>query len=102
MKNTIEKIVSWKVNLDRARVYISYFQLFMVFIVVLKQFENQFTTFVFAYPYVSFPILFFVFLLASVFVGYLDKKLKIKELEQKNLSNSNPVLMDILRELKNK
>jgi hypothetical protein len=33
-------------------------------------------------------------------LGYLDTKLGFREEEQRNLSNSNPVMMDMLNQIK--
>jgi hypothetical protein len=96
----IRKIARWKVHIDRSRIYISYIQLFLVAVVVLKQFENGFTNFVFKYPYFALPVLFFAFLGCSVVVGYLESKTGLKNEEMRHYSENNPVIMEILKHLK--
>jgi hypothetical protein len=41
-----------------------------------------------------------LFLLFSLILGYLDTKLGLREEELRNLSKSNPIMMDMLNELK--
>jgi hypothetical protein len=61
--------------------------------------ENRFTDYVFAHSIIALPVLFFIFILLSLVVGYIDSKLGLREEEIRNFSKSNPVLMDIQKSL---
>jgi hypothetical protein len=52
------------------------------------------------YIYLSIPVLFLLFIAFSLVIGYLDTTLGFKEEEQRNLSYSNPIMMDILKSVK--
>ena len=94
-------IVRWKVYFDRSRMYIGYIQFFLIGIVFLKSFkDNPLGEWIFKYAIVSIPIAFLVFVILSLVLGYFDSKLGLREEEQRNLSRSNPVMMEMLDQLK--
>lgn len=94
-------LIRWKVYFDRSRMYIGYIQFFLIGVVFLKSFkDNAFGEFIFKYALISIPIAFLVFILISLILGYLDSKLGFREEELRNLSKSNPVMMEMLAELK--
>jgi hypothetical protein len=81
--------------------YIGYIQFFMIGLVFFKSFKDTVIgELVYSYVYISIPILFVLFLLFSLVLGYLDSTLGLKEEEQRNLSQSNPIQMEILASLK--
>ena len=87
--------------IDRARMYIGYIQFFMIGVVFMEAFRDQsFGQFIFQYIYISIPILFILFIVGSIIIGYLDSRFGLREEELRNLSSSNPVLRDIQQELK--
>lgn len=93
--------VRWKIYIDRARMYIGYIQFFMIGIVFFESFRDKaLGRLVYEYMYISIPILFLLFLLFSLVLGYLDTRLGFKEEEQRNMSHSNPILMEILQSVK--
>ncbi|MGB3589371.1 MAG: hypothetical protein WBA23_22690 [Tunicatimonas sp.] len=93
-------LIRWKVYIDRARMYIGYIQFFMIGIVFMETFRNEpFGQLIFQYIYISIPILFVLFIVGSIIIGYLDSRFGLREEELRNLSSSNPVLRDIQREL---
>ena len=93
--------VRWKIYIDRARMYIGYIQFFMIGIVFFESFKDKtLGKLVYEYIYISIPVLFLLFLFCSLVLGYLDSRLGFKEEEQRNISKSNPVLMEILQSLK--
>lgn len=93
--------VRWKIYIDRARMYIGYIQFFMIGIVFFESFKDRaIGQLVYEYIYISIPILFILFILFSLVLGYLDSRFGFKEEEQRNISKSNPVLMEILKSVK--
>ena len=93
--------IRWKVYFDRSRMYIGYIQFFLIGIVFLQSYKDQpWGEFIFKYAIISIPIAFLLFILLSLILGYFDSKLGIREEEQRNLSKSNPVMMEMLGQLK--
>jgi sensor histidine kinase YesM len=81
--------------------YIGYIQFFLIGIVFLKSFkDNYWGELIFKYAIVSIPVAFILFVLLSLVLGYFDSKLGLREEEQRNLSKSNPVMMEMLEQLK--
>jgi preprotein translocase subunit SecG len=81
--------------------YIGYIQFFLIGIVFLQSYKDQpWGEFIFKYAIISIPIAFLLFVLLSLVLGYFDSKLGIREEEQRNLSKSNPVMMEMLGQLK--
>ena len=94
-------IIRWKVYFDRSRMYIGYIQFFLIGIVFLKSFkDNPWGEWIFRYAFISIPIAFLLFIILSLVLGYFDSKLGLREEEQRNLSRSNPVMMEMLDQLK--
>lgn len=94
-------LVRWKVYIDRSRMYIGYVQFFLVGIVFLKSFKDEaWGDLIFKYSIISIPIAFFLFVLISLILGYFDSKLGLREEEQRNLSKSNPIMMEVIDQLK--
>ena len=93
--------IRWKIYIDRARMYIGYLQFFMIGIVFFESFKDaEFGKMAYKYIYLSIPIAFIMFILASLIIGFLDSRLGLKEEEQRNQARSNPILMEILRSVK--
>lgn len=96
-----KSIVRWKVYFDRSRMYIGYIQFFLIGIVFLQSFKDRpWGEFIFRYALFAIPLALLLFILLSLVLGYLDSKLGFREEELRNLSRSNPVLMEILTSLK--
>jgi len=94
-------LIRWKVYFDRSRMYLGYIQFFLIGIVFLKSFkDNPWGEWIFKYAIVSIPIAFLLFIILSLVLGYFDSKLGLREEEQRNLSRSNPVMMEMLDQLK--
>jgi hypothetical protein len=94
-------IIRWKVYFDRSRMYIGYIQFFLIGIVFLKSFkDNPWGEWIFKYAIISIPVAFLLFVILSLVLGYFDSKLGLREEEQRNLSRSNPVMMEMLNQLK--
>src|SRR5437879_9961363 len=99
-------IIRWKVYFDRSRMYVGYMQFFLIGIVFLQSFQNRpWGEMIFKYALLSIPIGLILFVLLSLILGYLDSRLGFREEEMRNLSKSNPVMMEMLdqlREINNK
>jgi amino acid permease len=81
--------------------YIGYIQFFLIGIVFLQSFKDRpWGEFIFDYAIISIPVALVLFVLVSLILGYLDSKLGLREEELRNLSRSNPVMMEILDQLK--
>lgn len=94
-------LIRWKVYFDRSRMYIGYIQFFLIGIVFLKSFkDNPWGEWIFKYAIITLPIAFLLFIILSLVLGYFDSKLGLREEEQRNLSRSNPVMMEMLNQLK--
>jgi len=104
MKLSKENFIQLKIYFDRARMYIGYLQFFMVGIVFFQSIQNTMLgDFVHSFSYVFIVVLLFLFTILILFLGYLDTRFGLRQEELKNLSNSNPIMMEILttlRELK--
>ena len=94
-------LIRWKIYIDRSRMYIGYIQFFLIVIVFLKSFKDRsWGELIFKNLFISIPIALILFLLFSLILGYLDSKLGLRAEEFRNLSKSNPVMMDMLDQLK--
>jgi hypothetical protein len=81
--------------------YIGYLQFFMIGIVFFESFKDaEIGKIAYKYIYLSIPFAFILFILTSLVIGYLDSKLGFKEEEQRNQARSNPILMEILKSVK--
>lgn len=103
MKPRLNKksLIRWKVYFDRSRMYIGYLQFFLLGVVFIQSFKDEpWGSVFFQYAIITIPILFIVFILFSLGVGYFDSKYGFREEEMRNLSRSNPVMMEMLDEMK--
>ena len=88
----------WKVNLDRSRVYFGYIQFFMIGIVLLKDYQHTIIgKWVFTHQLISMPLLILLTIFLSIAVGWLDKRLKLRDYESTEVNNHNPEVMKILK-----
>ncbi len=93
-------LIRWKIYFDRSRMYIGYIQFFLIGIVFLQSFKDrQWGEWIFQYAIFTIPIALILFVLLSLVLGYLDSKLGFREEELRNLSKSNPVMMEMLKQL---
>jgi hypothetical protein len=94
-------LIRWKIYFDRSRMYIGYIQFFLIGIVFLQSFKGEeWGELIFRYAAISIPIALILFVFLSMLLGYLDTKLGFREEELRNLSKSNPVMMEMLDSLK--
>lgn len=93
--------IRWKVYIDRARMYIGYINFFMLGVVFLRSYKDtNWGSYIFEHYYFTFPVLFIGFFLFSLILGFIDSKMGFREEELRNNSTSNPVLMEILKTVK--
>jgi len=92
--------IRWKIYFDRSRMYIGYIQFFLIGYVFLKDFKNgQLGGLIFKYAIISIPIGLILFVFFSLLLGYIDTKLGFRQEELRNLSKSNPVMVEMLDSL---
>jgi hypothetical protein len=92
MKINLRTLVRWKVYLDRSRVYIALAQFTFIGVILARSLGWDVRLF-------GAVILTLVFILASLAIGFLDMKLGVRSEEFRNLSESNPLMMQILHGL---
>ena len=96
-----KSLIRWKIYFDRSRMYIGYIQFFLIGIVFLRSFKNEsWGEMIFKNAFISIPIALILFVLLSLILGYMDSKLGLREEELRNLSKSNPIMMEMLAQLK--
>lgn len=91
------KLIAVKIYFDRARMYLGYINFFILNLVLLNSIDNPFVIeFINKYKLVVIPILFVLYLLVLVFIGYLDTKLGLRQEELRNNASKNPVMQQLL------
>jgi hypothetical protein len=103
--NTIKfnkrSLIRWKVYFDRSRMYIGYLQFFLIGVVFIQSFKDKpWGELIFQYALITIPVMFFLFIGFSLILGYIDSKFGFREEELRNLTKSNPVMMELLESIK--
>ena len=94
-------LIRWKIYIDRARMYIGYINFMMLGIVFLRSYKDtSWGQYIFTHYYFTIPIIVIGFFLFSLILGFIDSKMGFREEELRNVSTSNPVLMEILKTVK--
>lgn len=94
-------LIRWKIYFDRSRMYIGYIQFFLIGTVFLQPFRDKpWADIIFRNAVIAIPVAVLLFIILSLVLGYLDTRLGLREEEMRNLSKSNPVMMEMLAELK--
>ena len=94
-------LIRWKVYIDRARMYLGYINFMMLGVVFLRSYrDTSWGAYIFEHYYFTIPLLVIVFLIFSLILGFIDSKLGFREEELRNVSTSNPVMMEILKTVK--
>lgn len=94
-------LIRWKIYFDRSRMYIGYIQFFLIGIVFLQSFKDKsWGVAIYDHALIAIPIALILFLVLSMILGWLDTRLGFRQEELRNLSKSNPVMMEMLEELK--
>ena len=101
VKPNKKTLIRWKIYIDRARMYIGYVQFLMIGFVFLEAFKDtSFGSIIFDNLLISVPLVFVVFIVLSLVVGRIDTILGLREEELRNSSSSNPVMREILTNVK--
>ena len=96
-----KSFIRWKVYIDRARMYMGYINFMMLGIVFLRSYKDtNWGAYIFDHYYFTLPLLVVVFMLFSLILGFVDSKLGFREEELRNVSASNPIMMEILKTVK--
>ena len=81
--------------------YIGYIQFFLIGIVFLQSFKDKpWGNLIFKNALIAVPVALLLFVVLSLILGWLDTKLGLRQEELRNLSKANPIMMEILEELK--
>ena len=94
-------LVRWKIYIDRAKMYLGYFQFFMLAFLFLNGLNNEtIRYFLDDNKLITYPVVMILFVIFSLIFGRLDTKLGLRKEEMRNASSENPVLMEILEKVK--
>jgi hypothetical protein len=94
-------LIRWKIYIDRSRMYIGYINFFLIGYVSLQTFKGRaWADYIFDNPLIFIPLAIILFIGLSLLLGFLDSRLGLREEELRNLSKSNPVMMEMLDELR--
>lgn len=93
--------VRWKIYIDRARMYISYINFIMIAFIFINSIRDEtLRSYIADYKWLIYPLVLIVFTAFSLILGRFDTKLGLRKEELKNVSEENPVLMEILKDVK--
>ena len=99
-KKVIRRISKWKIWFDRSRQYVGYVQFMLLAYIAVKSLNNSpARTWVFDNWYISFPLIFIIFLSGCMVLGFIESILKIREYEQENYLATNPEWQKLLTKL---
>ena len=106
MQLSKRRVVEWKIYFDRARMYLGYINFVMLAYVFLNSIEmTEIRSVLDEYKLLIYPAVMIIFVLISLWLGFMDTKLGMRQEELRNYAASNPVMMEILdsvNELKSK
>ncbi len=101
MKADRKALIRWKIYIDRARMYIGYIQFLMIAVVFFEAYkETSLGQLIYNNTLISIPVIFLVFILLSLIIGRIDTLLGLREEELRNSTASNPVMREILANMK--
>ena len=81
--------------------YLGYINFFILNLVLINSFDNAtISNFIGDHKYMVIPLMFIIYLVLLIFIGYLDTKLGLRQEEMRNNALVNPVLQDLLRTVK--
>lgn len=100
-KGLKKMLIAFKIYFDRARMYLGYINFFILNLVLINSFDNTtISNFISDYKYMVIPLLFIIYLVILIFIGYLDTKLGFRQEEMRNNALFNPYLQDLLQTVK--
>ena len=92
------KIIAFKIYFDRARMYLGYINFFILNLVLINSFDNpEIKEIINEYKLMVIPVLFVVYMLLLIFIGYMDTKLGFRQEEMRNNASINPVMQDLIK-----
>lgn len=95
-------LVRWKIYIDRARMYVGYISFIMIAFMFLNDLKDEsIRHFLDENKIITYPVVMILFMIFSLVLGRLDTKFGVRKEEMRNASTENPVLMEILKKLKN-
>jgi hypothetical protein len=100
MNFSMETIARWKIYIDRSRQYVSYVQFGATLYIVAKLLRpTPLKTWIFDHWYVSFPVLFVIFMGGCLVLGYIENRMRIRDYEQKNHAEANPAWKELIEKI---
>jgi hypothetical protein len=91
-------VVRWKIYVDRARMYIGYINFAMIAFVFLNSInDTSVRNLLDENKFITYPLMIIIFFAFSLILGRLDTKFGVRKEEMRNASTENPVVMDILK-----
>lgn len=94
-------VVRWKIYIDRARMYLGYFNFAMIAFVFLNSIkDDSIRNLLDENKFITYPLMIIIFIISSLLLGRLDTKFGFRKEEMRNSSTENPVMMDILKTVK--
>ena len=89
----ISMIARFKIYVDRARWYIVLVQFFMILLIYIDTKSIELVWW-------HYPIIVSITILAFILMGFIDKRIGLIKEEQRFYSTQNPVLQEILKEVR--
>ncbi len=101
IKMNKQTMVRWKIYVDRARMYINYINFAMIAFVFLNSIkDSSLRNILDENKFITYPVIIILFFVCSLLLGRLDTKLGVRKEEMRNASSENPVMMEILKTIK--
>lgn len=95
-----KRLIAVKIYFDRARMYLGYINFFILNIVLINSIENEvLKSYINDYKLVIIPLLFIIYAITLIFIGYLDTKLGLRQEEMRNNTAVNPIMQDLIRKI---
>lgn len=104
MKIDNKQLIRFKVYYDRGKTYWSSLAVIIGIITMMGVFkDSKAISWFFKHPYINSIWLSVLIVLGFIFVGFLDKKLRVREKEQQEIGSTNPYIREthaIVKQLK--
>ncbi len=94
-------VVRWKIYIDRAKMYLGYINFAMIAFVFLNSInDTSIRQLLDENKFITYPAMILLFFSFSLVLGRMDTKLGVRKEEMRNASSENPVMMDVLKTVK--
>ncbi len=94
-------VVRWKIYIDRAKMYLGYINFAMIAFVFLNSInDTSIRELLDENKFITYPAMILLFFSFSLVLGRMDTKLGVRKEEMRNASSENPVMMDVLKTVK--